>query len=271
MSPFASQLRALRQNARRSQMDLALEAGVSQRHLSFLETGRSRPGRGVVEKLARALALSAPVANAFMASAGYAPLFAQRSWSDEDMAPIRRAAAELLRRHAPYPAVLIDAAADVIAVNSGFNAALGLIDDPDRLWARTHPSGEPRNLLRLSLHPEGPAAAMVNFETVARATLQRAHAEAPGSERLEAVLTDISAWPNIDPTWIAPQWGPPPAPIIEERYKTRDFELALFAVITSLGAPMDAAANLRVESFFPADEASRELLDRLSPITPAPV
>lgn len=249
-------------------MDLALEAGVSQRHLSFLESDRARPGRGVVEKLARALALSAPIANALMESAGYAPLFAQRAWSDEDMAPIRRAAAELLRRHAPYPAVLIDAASDVIAVNSGFDAALGLIDDPDRLWARTHPGGEPRNFLRLSLHPNGPAAAMVNFEAVARATLQRARAEAQGSQRLESLLADISRWPNIDPAWIEPNWGPPPGPIIEERYKTQEKELALFAVITSLGAPMDAAANLRVESFFPADDASKRVLDGLSAQNP---
>lgn len=242
-------------------MDLALEAGVSQRHLSFLESNRARPGRGVVEKLARALALSPEGANALMASAGYAPLFPPRALSDAQMAPVRRAAAELLRRHAPYPAVLIDAAGDVIEVNSGFDAALSLIDDPAALWARSHPAGEPRNLLRLSLHPEGPAAAMVNFESAARATIERARAEAQGLSRLDALLTEIASWPNIDPAWLEPHWGPTPAPIIEERYKTGDVDLALFAVITSLGAPMDAtASSLRIESFFPADEPSRQVL-----------
>jgi len=266
MSPFASQLRALRHKARRSQMDLALEAGVSQRHLSFLESDRAHPGRAVVEKLARALTLSPAAANALMASAGYAPLFAPRAWSDADMAPVRQAAAELLRRHAPYPAVLIDAAGEVIEVNAGFNAALSLIDDPDALWARTHPAGERHNLLRLSLHPKGPAAAMVNFEPVARATIQRARAEAQGSPQLETLLEEIADWPNIDPGWLEPGWGPAPAPIIEERYKIGDRELALFAVITSLGAPMDAtAASLRLESFFPADEASRQVLDAAGP------
>lgn len=258
---FSDLLRTLRASARRSQMDLALAAEISQRHLSFLETGRSRPGRAVVEKLARALELPPALANALMASAGFAPLFQARTWDDDALAPLRRAAAEILQRHAPYPAVLIDAAANVIAINPDFDRALGLIDGPARLWSLTHAQGQPRNLLRLSLHPDGPARAMVNFPDVARATLQRAQAEARGSRALLRVLEEIARWRNIDPAWLEPAWAPAPGPIIEERYRIGDRQLALFAVVTTLGAPMDATAGaLRIESFFPADEDTRRAL-----------
>jgi transcriptional regulator with XRE-family HTH domain len=258
---FPEQLRSYRKQARRSQMDLALEAGVSQRHLSFLESGRAKPGRAVVEKLARALELPAPCANAFMESAGYAALFPAYAWSDEAMAPIRQAADELLVRHAPYPAILIDASANVIKANRAFDAALSLIDAPERLWALSHPKGEPRNLLRLSLHPDGTAKASLNFETVAYATLQRARREARGAPPLETLLEEIRQWPNIDPAWLEPGWGPSPAPIIEERFQVGGDVLTVFAVITTLGAPLDASP-LRIESYFPADATSRTALTR---------
>jgi transcriptional regulator with XRE-family HTH domain len=256
---FSSHLRAFRKQARRSQMALALEAGVSQRHLSFLESGRAKPGRAVVEKLARALELPAPSANALMESAGFAALFPAYAWTDEVMAPIRQAADELLMRHAPYPAILIDASANVIKSNPAFDAALSLIDTPERLWKRSHPKGEPRNLLRLSLHPEGTSKASLNFETVAQATLQRARREAHGAPRLETLLDEIRQWPNIDPAWLELGWGPTPAPIIEECFQIGGDVLTLFAVITTLGAPLDASP-LRIESYFPADAISRTTL-----------
>lgn len=261
---FAELLLAHRRAARLSQLDLALEAGTSQRHLSFLESGRSRPGRAVAEALAEALRLPPIAANELLQAAGFAAMFREHRWNEAAMAPIRSAAQTILRAHMPYPALLIDAANDVIAANAGFDAVLGVFGDAAAIWARTH-DGEPRNLLRLSLHPDGPAAQMLDFESVARATLARALREAPYSARLRAVLDDIARFPNIDPAWLNPAWGPAPAPVIEERYRIGGQVYGVFAIVTTMGAPMDlTGGSLRIESYFPLDSASAAFLDRVT-------
>lgn len=261
---FPALLRRHRHEARFSQLDLALRAGVSQRHVSFLECARAKPGRAVAARLAEALALDPHTANALLAAAGFAPTFIARAWNDAAMAPLRHAARHVLKGHMPYPAVLLDDAGDILDENPAFARVLTLLGDVDALWRRTH-GEKPRNLLRLAAHPRGLAPALVNFEEVTRATLQRAIAEAPQSPRLQSVLAEIAAYPNVDPVWLKPIWGPPPGPIIEERYRVRSTAFGVFAVVTTLGAPMDITARtLRVEAFFPADEASKKVLTSIS-------
>lgn len=261
--PFAIMLKALRHERRLSQLELALAAEVSQRHLSFLESGRSKPGRSVAARLATALELAPEAANALMAEAGFAPLFPVRAMSDPVMAPLRSAAAHVLQGHLPYPAVLVDTVGDVLDANTAFDAVLSLFGDPAELWARTH-AGKPRNLYRLTLHPAGTADALENFDEVAQATLQRIVREAQAGARSTALVEEIVRWETIDPDWARPNWGPPPAPIIAERYKIGHETLRVFAVTTRLGAAMDAVAGgLRVESYFPADDKTRNVMERL--------
>lgn len=261
---FAELLLAHRSAARLSQLDLALAAGTSQRHLSFLESGRSRPGRAVAAALAEALQLPPMAANDLLQAAGFAAMFREHRWSEAAMAPIRSAAQTILRAHMPSPAVLIDDASDVIDANLAFDAVLGVFGDATAIWARTH-DGKPRNLLRLSLHPDGPAAHMLDFEQVARATLARALREAPYSARLRAVLDDVARYPNIDRAWLKPAWGPAPAPVIEERYRIDGQIYGVFAIVTTMGAPMDlSGGSLRIESYFPLDSASAAFLDQVT-------
>ncbi|MGP1397613.1 MAG: helix-turn-helix domain-containing protein [Inquilinaceae bacterium] len=267
-SSFAIMLTALRHQRRLSQLDLAMEAEISQRHLSFLESGRSKPGRSVAARLARALGLAPDLANAFMAEAGFAPIFRARPITDPAMAPLRTAAAHVLSGHMPYPAVLVDAVGDVLDANPAFGAVLTLFGDPAALWDRTH-NGRPKNLYRLTLHSAGTAAALLNFEEVARATLQRMVREAQAGPRLTALLEEIDGWDGIDPAWAKldgakPDWGPPPGPIVAERYRIGREVLSIFAVTTRLGTAMEAdAGGLRVESYFPADDRTRQVMERL--------
>ncbi|WP_306120960.1 MULTISPECIES: helix-turn-helix transcriptional regulator [unclassified Roseitalea] len=262
-SSFATMLTALRHERRLSQLDLAMEAEISQRHLSFLESGRSKPGSDVAAQLARALRLAPDLANAFMAEAGFAPIFRARPITDPAMAPLRTAAAHVLSGHMPYPAVLVDAVGDVLDANPAFGAILTLFGDPAKLWDRTH-NGRPKNLYRLTLHPAGTAAALLNFEEVARATLQRVLREAQAGPRLTGLLEEIVGWDGIDPAWAKPDWGPPPAPIVAECYRIGREVLSIFAVTTRLGTAMEAdVRGLRVESYFPADARTRQVMERL--------
>ena len=240
-----------------------MEAEVSQRHVSFLESGRSQPGRAVAAKLATALKLSPEIANGFMAAAGYAPMFPVRRMSDPEMAPLRSAAAHVLHGHLPYPAVLIDVAGDLLDANPAFDAALSLFGSPPDLWERTHGS-KPHNLYRLTLHPEGTAAALVNFEEVTKSTLQRMIRDQSFAPRLKSLVEEIVSWDGIDPRWAKPIWAPPPAPITAEHYKLGGTILSVFAVTTMLGTSLDAVASgLRVESYFPADDETQQIMERL--------
>lgn len=265
LPPFSIQLKALRQERRLSQLDLAIAAEVSQRHLSFLESGRSKPGHGVAARLATALDLAPELANAFMADAGFAPLFPALRIDDPELAPLKSAAAHVLRGHMPYPAVVIDSVGDILDANPAFEVAIALFGDPSSLWTRTH-GGRPKNLYRLTLHPAGTAAALVNFEEVARAVLQRIAREAQAGPRRQALIDDIVSWKTIDPAWVRPAggWSPPPRPIVAERYKIGREILGVFAVTTRLGAAMNAVAGgIRIESYFPADDKTQRVMERL--------
>ena len=228
---------------------------ISQRQISFLETGRSNPSRESVLKLAQALKLSPTSTNDLMAAAGYAEAFHAPGWDSDAMAPVRLASAHILESHLPYPAVLLTAAGDVLQANAAFDHALSLLDDPASLWARSH-GEKPRNLYRLSLHAEGLMPHMANFPEIARATLQRAAREAAHQPKLAADIKEFLSWPHIDPAWL--ETGNEAGPVIEERYKVAGAVISVFAVVTTLGAPIDIAMGaVRIESYFPANEPSR--------------
>lgn len=259
---FASELRNLRLGARLSQLELALHAGISQRHLSFLESARSAPGREVATKLAAALRLSPESANDLLAKAGFAPPFPPLPWSSASMAPLRAAAAHVLAGASPFPSVLMDVSGDLLDANPSFEAAIALIDAPEALFQRSH-GDNPRNLYRLTLHPQGLSAALINRDEVFAATLQRMHAEAASSPRLSALLEEVKRWEGVRPEWLAPNWRSKPTPIVIERYRVNDAVVSVFAITTTLGAPMEVAAGgVRIESYFPADDASRALMTK---------
>ncbi len=244
-------------------MALGYQAGVSQRHLSFLESGRALPGRETVLKLAQGLRLAPEAVNALLSSAGFAPAFDERPWAAPEFAALRAAARQILSAHTPSPAVLIDISGDIVETNQAFDRALEALGDAPTLWRDSH-GDNPRNLYRLSLHPQGTAQFLVNFQEVAAATLRRAAAEAASSPRLQAMVDEIAQWPGVEPGWLDVASRPPPSPVIVERYRVGGTVISLIAVTTTFGAPLDlVAGGLRIESYFPADPESGAALSAL--------
>lgn len=253
----AGALRRMRQQRRISQLELSLRVGVSQRHLSCIETGRARPSRAMLHALLDALDAPLQDRNDALLAAGYAPAYARRALADAEMAPVRDALAQLLAAHDPAPAFVLDAAWNLLQANRGTVAMLGLLGVPAAALAGG------LNLLRALLAPGGLAGALLNAEEVCAEVWQRAQREAAHSPALRAIVDELrpqlprrlaAAWPGLPER--------PAAPLLATRLRTADGgTLAFHSAFTTFGAPLDVTtASLRVEHFFPADEATRRRL-----------
>jgi transcriptional regulator with XRE-family HTH domain len=253
---FGDHLRSWRQRRRMSQLDLASEAGVSTRHLSFVENGRAAPSREMVLQLAEHLQLPLREQNALLAAAGFAPRFGERRLDDPDLAAARAAVDMVLKGHEPNPALAIDRRWTLIAANAA--AA--------RLMATIAPAllAPPANVLRASLHPDGLSARILNLNE------WRAHIFARLERQIDAtadaVLVDLLGELRAYPGGGA--HAPPlrdTAPVITPlRLKTEHGALSLFGVTTVFGMPQDVTLDeLAIESFFPADGESAALLAAL--------
>lgn len=250
-------IRAWRARRRLSQLALALDAGVSARHLSFVETGRSRPSAEMLLALAERLDIPLRARNELLLAAGYAPRFSETRLSSPDLASVRAALQRLLDAHDPYPGVALDRNWNVVLANA---AALRLAAAlPDSL------RGPPLNMFRASLHPQGFAAMTVNFDDWGRyllGELERLAADGSGGSEA-ALLEEVVSYPNVR----ALRGGRErPAdredrlliPCILEFAGTR---LSLFTTLATFGSPRDVTlAELTVELFYPADAATEAAL-----------
>ncbi|MEZ5670447.1 MAG: helix-turn-helix transcriptional regulator [Alphaproteobacteria bacterium] len=250
------QLRDWRQRRRMSQLSLALDADISARHLSFVETGRARPSRAMVLHLADCLAVPLRARNALLLAAGFAPAFPQRPLDDPALAAARQAIDQVLAGHEPYPALAVDRHWTMIAANR----AVGLLTDgvdPALLQP-------PVNALRVSLHPAGLAPRIRNLgewraHVFARLRQQIAASADPG---LAALLAELEALSPSGPGEAAPPDRA--AVVVPLRIATPAGELALFGTVTVFGTPVDITlAELAIEAFYPADAASAALLRTL--------
>lgn len=247
-------LRALRQRRRISQLELSLRVGVSQRHLSCIETGRAQASREMLHALLDALEAPLAERNDTLLAAGYAPAFRQRALADAEMAPVRDALSRLLEAHDPAPAFVLDDAWNLLQANRGTLAMMVLLGvDPAGL-------GHGVNLLRLMFLPGGLSAALINADEVAGEVWQRAQREAMLCPALRAVVEELR--PHLPRRLSAHAPVTPSSPVLLTRLRTvAGGELKLFSAFTTFGAPLDVtAASLRVEHFFPADAATREQL-----------
>ena len=247
-------LRELRAARRISQLDLALRVGVSQRHLSCIETGRASPSRAMLHALLDALEAPLAQRNDALLAAGYAPAFTRHGLADAAMAPIRDALARLLQAHDPAPAFVLDDAWNIVQMNRGSFALLTLLElDPARLGAQP-------NLLRALLAPGGLAERLINADEVLGEVWSRAQREAVASPALLAIVQSLR---GVVPRRLG---ATPPAatstPLLLTRLRARGGdELTFFSAFTSFGAPLDVtAASLRVEHFFPANDPTRAAL-----------
>ena len=253
-------LREWRRRRRFSQMELALETGVSTRHLSFIETGRSRPGRDMVLALAGVLDVPLRERNVLLASAGFAPVFPEHSLDDPALADIRGAVASVLAAHDPFPALAVDRHWSLGLANDALSSLIDGVD-PGLLQP-------PVNVLRLSVHPGGLASRIVNFEEWRGHLVQRLlrQVEASGDAVLADLADELRAYPvpgaaaRTDATAGACEGIVTPLQLA-----TGEGVLSLFSTTTVFGTPVDVMlSELAIEAFFPADAGTRDRLRRLA-------
>lgn len=265
---FGQLLRQWRAHRQRAQLHLALDAGVSQRHLSFLESGRAQPSRDMVLQLAEVLALPLRERNLMLHAAGFAPVFPQRTLQDEDMSAVRQALELTLQHHEPYPALVVNRQWDMLMCNGAADRFLALLGPPDELWQRVDPSGG-RNVMRMTFHPQGLQPRLKNWPQVATQLLHRLQREVaadPTHEALRQLLADVSQFPGVSTPWRNQDWasGLPP-PIFPMAYELGADTLQVFSMVSTFGTALDVTAEeLRVETFFPADAFSQAFFAMLA-------
>ncbi|MFI9557267.1 helix-turn-helix domain-containing protein [Nonomuraea endophytica] len=246
---FGDLLRSWRQRRRVSQLDLAIEAEVSARHVSFLETGRARPSREMVMKLAEELEVPLRHRNRLLVAAGFAPVFRERDVTAPEMDAVRQALDKILAGHQPYPAVVVDATWNLVAANE----AAGMFTDgvPDHLLK------DPINIMRLSLHPEAMGGRLLNLPEVRAHLLHRLRrqAETSGDGRLAELHDELAAYtyPGVE---LNVAVVPSPADILLPlRVRHGERVLSMFTTIATFGTPVEVTVSeLAIETFWPNDE-----------------
>ena len=266
---FGGLLRSWRAARRYSQFELALQTQVSQRHLSFLESGRALPSRDMVLHLAQALLVPLRERNDLLVAAGFAPIYAERTLNDGAMAAIRQALETTLRHHEPFPALVVDRCWNVVLHNAAVDRLIGLLGEPAQVWARVDPSGG-RNLMRLTLHPEGLQPLVVDWPATAAVLLTRLQVEAqanPANTGLQQLLADLHALPGV-PSNRSPGGAYPSmeVPVMTLRLRQGDATLEFFSMICTFGTALDLTADeLRLELLFPGDESTARFLQASGP------
>jgi transcriptional regulator with XRE-family HTH domain len=242
-------LRQWRQRRRLSQLDLAIAANVSSRHLSFVETGRSRPTSDMILRLAEHLDVPLRDRNALLLAGGYAPAYPEHGLAEPELKAVRQALKHVLDGHLPYPAVLVNRWWELLDANAGIALFTGQVSP-----ALLEP---PVNVLRLSLHPDGMAPRIANLPEWRAHLLTRLHrqAQASGDPRLAGLHQELSGYPGGES-------HPPPARtdvVVPLRYQ----ELSFLSITAMVGTPLDVTVEeLVIESFYPADDRTAHALSR---------
>ena len=245
-------LRAWRTRRHLSQLDLACLADVSTRHLSYVETGRSRPSRSFVLQMADHLDVPLRARNDLLIAAGYAPIYGEAKLEDPHMTEVRQALDLILTHHEPYPAVVVNRTWDLVAANNGALLLLEGVDDG--LIA----SGI--NVLRVALHPDGFASRIEDFATFSGHTLGRLRRQIAltGDTELGELYDELATYPGVCTT---EPWTEHPEVVVPVRLRTSYGVLSFFTTLTTFGTAADVTlSELTVEQFFPADDTTRRAL-----------
>ncbi|MEU4930004.1 helix-turn-helix domain-containing protein [Streptomyces yokosukanensis] len=238
---FPRALRARRTGRRLSQLELALRAGTTQRHLSFMESGRSVPGRTMVVRLAESLQLPLRERNELLLAAGFAPVYPESSLDDPELAPVRTALDHILRGHLPYPALIADRGGDLVAANEAFDVITE--------GAAPELVGTGKNVYRLALHPRGLAPRIGNLAEWAGHVLARLG-------HLPELRDELTGYvPESEPS------GDHLGFAVPLRLRSSSGELRLMTTVTTFATAVDVTlAELKLEAFLPADRATQEAL-----------
>ncbi|MDN3355858.1 helix-turn-helix transcriptional regulator [Actinomadura sp. DC4] len=249
--PVGDLLRDWRRRRRLSQLELSNEAGISTRHLSFLETGRSRPSRDMVLRLTERLDVPLRERNALLMAAGFAPVYQERPIDAPEMRPAREALNKVLDGHEPYPALVVDRRWNLLLANEA--AMLFLEGVPEELVR------PPVNVHRLALHPLGLAARVVNLSEVRAHLVGRMARQVAlsGDEELRALHEETRAYGGEDDHVHEPSHDI----VLPTRMRYGDQVLSFFSTVTTFGTAADVTlAEMAIEAFFPADDATADYL-----------
>lgn len=261
--PAGDYLRAWRRRRRKTQLELSLEAEVSQRHLSFLESGRSVGSREMLLRLAELLEVPLRERNAMLLAAGYAPVYPESSLHDPALEGARQAIERVLHAHEPYPALAVDWHWNLVSANAAAASMLGAVTDRALL-------APPLNILRLSLHPAGLAPRIANLTEWREHLFDRLRRQisATADSALSALLQELSSFPAGEPSRHRSPSSSHSLSLANHRglfvpleWRSDAGILSFISTTTLFGAPRDITlAELAIEAFFPADAATAERL-----------
>lgn len=257
---FGALLRRWRAVRRLSQLELALDAEISTRHLSCVETGRAQASREMVLRLAEALQVPLRERNGLLLAAGYAPLYRETPLDKPELSGARQAIELFIEHFEPCPVLVLDRYWNILRMNAGAQRFLALFPGSDSIT--------PLNGPRLAFHPQGLRPFIDNWEMIAARIIRRVHREVadnPSDEILKCFLDELLSYPNVPNRWRTLDSDDAPSPFLTIDYNWKNSKLRLFTTLTTFGTAQDVALQeLRIESFFPADEDTRMLLNRLA-------
>lgn len=253
-------LREWRSTRRLSQLDLALAADVSARHISYVETGKAQPSREMVVRLADTLEMPLRERNALLVAAGYAAQYPETALTAPELARIHRAIDFILAQQEPYPAFVIDRRWDILMANGAAQRVNHFLLD-----GRTSPHA---NMLRHVFDPDDLRAALVNWEEVAGDLIRHLHNEiaaAPADTAARALLDEALAYPDVPQRWRIREPGVTPSPLLTTVFRRGEQELRFFSSITTFAAPRDITLDeLRIECCFPMDDSTATFCRKLA-------
>ncbi len=257
---FGTLLRHWRTQRRMSQLGLATEAGISSRHLSFLETGRARPSREMVQLLAGMLDVPLTERNALLVGAGYAPVYGERPLGAPEFQHVRRALEYTLRQQEPYPALVMNGFHDIVMRNEASTRIFEVFRGPI-------PDQRTINGIRTVFDPRGLRPFIVNWDEMAECMmqgLQREIAET-GNEELVALRAELLAYPGVPSRFAALSALGAETPLVNLRLRKADLTLSFFSAVSFIGRARDITLqNLKIECFFPADDVTEQFARRLA-------
>jgi transcriptional regulator with XRE-family HTH domain len=252
-SSFASRLADIRKRRSLSQLQLASAAGCSQRHISFLELGRTRPSREMVQRVSLALGLSLRQSNDLLLAAGFAPIWSETAYGAEALAPVRQALDFMLAQQEPYPAVVVDRRWNLLQANKGAVAMVEFLVGPLKRGAEI-------NLADALVAPDVLRPHLTNWPEVVAYFVRsvEADAAADGTAETAALRDRLLGYPDVQASLATPLVEAGDAPILPMRFAKGRVTLELFTTLATLGTPQDVTLQeLRIECFFPLNEETR--------------
>jgi len=257
LNSFGSILKQWRDRRNISQLDLALSSQVSQRHISFLESGRAKPSQEMVLQLAKVLEIPLRHQNLMLSAAGFAPIHTETDLSAPEMTPVCKAIAFILQQQEPYPALVIDRYWNLLKTNQGAERLLNTFLDPNNLQDLFCIDGK-INLMRVVFDPQGLRPFIANWEEVASHLLQRTHREANSSiesKQSASLFEELMSYPSASNLWKNLSHSAQHTLLLTMHLKKNDLNWHFFSTIATLGTPFDITLQeIRIECIFPANE-----------------